>query len=69
MSKKKKKKRQHRVSVNIPAWLLESIDNSNMDTSLSALVVRLLKGHMLDYELKQEFIKLNAQRSIKPDVF
>lgn len=61
MSENKKKKRQHRVSVNIPAWLLESIDNSNMDTSLSALVVRLLKGHMLDYELKQEFIKLNAQ--------
>lgn len=59
MSENKRTKRQYRISVNVPAWLFESINNANMQTSLSALVVRLLKGHMLNYELKQEFMKLN----------
>ncbi|VXB44216.1 conserved hypothetical protein [Pseudomonas sp. 8O] len=59
MSERKRTKRQYRVSVNVPAWLVESINNANMQTSLSALIVKLLKGHMLDYELKQQFSKLN----------
>lgn len=59
MSERKRTKRQYRLSVNVPAWLFESINNANMETSLSALIVKLLKSHMLDYELKQEFSKLN----------
>lgn len=61
MPENKRIKRQHRLSVNVPAWLFESINNANMETSLSALIVKLLKIHMLDYELKQEFMKLNTQ--------
>lgn len=51
--------RHPRLKLNIPAGLFNRLTRANLEKSIPALIIQLLRSHLTDLELRKEFSKLN----------
>lgn len=48
-----------RLTLNLPTGLFNRLKRADLGKSIPALITQLLKSHLTDLELKEEFYKLN----------
>ncbi|SDA83158.1 hypothetical protein SAMN03159475_4789 [Pseudomonas sp. NFPP33] len=51
--------KHQRLTLNVPTGMFNRLKRADLGKSIPALIIQLLKSHLTDLELREEFSKLN----------